>query len=705
MSLMTRLANWIVAKSALYDLHPELEDRVHLLSVSSEDQAESGADSQFRQNATNYTRHMWLQKAVNVLANNIAPLSVRVVRGSGADTEYLDDHPVSRLLDAPNPDMSPEEFWRAWVTDQMLGGEWGVEVVRSGSGALVELWPRQPDQFTVRAKSVRYRQVAAYRIDDGYGKPYDVDPENFIHIKFYNPLSPFRGIAPATAIQLSIAIDQLSQAWSKLFFKNNARPDFAVIAPEGVTPSEKAEILEKLRADHRGRPHEPLVLENGITDIKVFSFPAKDLEWISQREMSRDEVAAIVGVPDEIMGYGRDTYENFATAEKVLWRLTIVPLCGFRDGALTRYFRRVGLIGPDERIETDLRNVPQLQEDKSEAIVQAKTLFDMGVPVNVISDYLNLGLPKIPGGDIGYLNSAMVPVDQLPVSGGLRLGLLGGQPAQTKGAVERADTEYGSPEHEAIYKRLQSRLSSPVAALQRIIKKEFQRQQTDILARLKNSKTYGRGRFKADGESVPSPNELFDLEAEVTAWVNALKARVTEAVAEIGQLELDELGLAVAFDITRPEVVRQIAHILETVARRTNETTWTDLVELFEEAERAGEGVVAIQERLSAYFGDRKSDYQTERIARTTMVGASNSGQQQAWNQAEEEGVQLAKRWISALQPDRTREAHAEAHNQTVGLHEMFVVGGEELEYPGDPNGSPGNIINCLCGMVAEVKE
>ena len=119
------------------------------------------------------------------------------------------------------------------------------------------------------------------------------------------------------------------------------------------------------------------------------------------------------------------------------------------------------------------------------------------------------------------------------------------------------------------------------------------------------------------------------------------------------------------------------------------------------EAEMNGEGIPAIQERLSAYFGDRKSDYQTERIARTTMTGSSNAGSVEAWRQSE---VVTGKTWISALQPGRTRETHWDAHGQTVGLDEMFTVGGEALAYPGDPLGSPGEIINCLCTSIAVVE-
>ena len=698
-TLISKLLQPLVMRS-LYDLHPELLERVPMLRISSED--ETGAPtSDFVQAAGYYSNYMWLQKAVNVLANNIAPLRLVVTRSAKTDTEYLETHPIIELLDNPNQDMSSEDLSRQWVIEMMLGGEIGFEVVRAASGnKILELFPRQSKDIIIRAESTRYRRVASYKIDDGAGEPYSLTPEEFIHFKFYNPLQPFRGLSPVTAIRYSIQIDQLAQVWSRLFFKNSARPDFAVIAPEGITKTEKDEMLAKLRQDHSGvNAHEPIILESGVTDIKTFSFSAKDIEWLNQREMSRDEVAAIIGVPDELMGYGRDTYENFDTADRILWTLTIVPLVQMRDGSLTRFFRKIGMLQKNENIVTDLRQVPQLQEDRSSKITQAKTLFDMGIPVNMVSEYLQMGLETIPGGDTGYLSATLVPVGSISEPAALIT-------ETTKTPVVKAPphTEYGSVEHETIWKGLQARLDTHVAVLQRQVKKEFQRQQNEIGQKLRDGKAWGRGRYK-DGESVPSPNDLFDMQAEIKKFIESFKKSVQDAVLDIGQREITNLGLSFVFDLSRPTVVAAIRQILETVSNKTNETTWNDLVSLFQQAEENGEGIPAIQERLSQYFGDRKSDYQTERIARTTMTASSNAGEQEAWNQAEENGIQMDKEWISALQAGRTRQAHWEAHGQRVGLHEAFEVDGESLMHPGDPNGSPGNIINCLCGMIAIVKE
>ncbi len=48
---------------------------------------------------------------------------------------------------------------------------------------------------------------------------------------------------------------------------------------------------------------------------------------------------------------------------------------------------------------------------------------------------------------------------------------------------------------------------------------------------------------------------------------------------------------------------------------------------------------------------------------------------------------------------DNPRPAHEDADGQEVPIDEPFDVDGEDLDYPGDPNGSDGNVINCMCIM------
>lgn len=90
------------------------------------------------------------------------------------------------------------------------------------------------------------------------------------------------------------------------------------------------------------------------------------------------------------------------------------------------------------------------------------------------------------------------------------------------------------------------------------------------------------------------------------------------------------------------------------------------------------------------------------RIARTQTTRLENLARIDAYKVGEKLGYKMVKTWV-AVGDSRTRDAHKHAHGQIVDLNEAFDVGGEKLMYPGDPNGSPENIINCRCTMRAGI--
>lgn len=391
---------------------PDLAGRQHVYTSTSYDVP---ADmSEFLGYATVYASYVWAAKAVNKIVDNFVGLPVRVV---DTEAQPLDSHPLSILLAHVNDEETPADLWSAYIVHKLLGGEAFTEIVPDSRGRPAELWIRRPDWMLVRPDITRldYPRAAEYVYQGESGAPVTLPAEFVIHDKFYNPLQPWRGLAPIAAVREGITIDLFSQTWSKSFIRNNARPDFALVAPQGITPTERDRYLSEFLRSHQGadNAHLPVILEDGITDIKTFSFAPKDMEWLEQRRFSRDEVGAIFGVPDEIMGYGKDTYENFQTALEVFWTLTLRPLVLRRDLTLTNHFRKTGLLRPSERVGTDLSDVGVLQEDVAPKIAMAVQLWERGVPWNVLDERFGLGIGAIPGGDVGYVPTGMTPVERV----------------------------------------------------------------------------------------------------------------------------------------------------------------------------------------------------------------------------------------------------------------------------------------------------
>lgn len=416
MSLLTQVRqqyNSLVAPKAISH-KPELDGREHIYRQGG-GMAMVTEMNRFADYASVYQSYVWAQKAIAKIAENLAGLPLRVV---SRDDKPLDGHPLADLFANVNDEETPLDLWSAYVVHMMLGGETFYQIVPDGRGRPAEIWLRRPDQTSVYpdASRLAYPTALAYLVEPELGDPLTIDAPWMVHDKFYNPLNNWRGLAPIQAVREGIVIDLFAQAWSKKFFRNSTRPDFAIIAPQGITQSERNRYEAQFLMEHQGvdKAHLPVILEEGVTDIKTFSFPPKDLEWLQQREFSRDEVGAIFGVPDEIMGYGKDTYENFQTALEVFWTLTMLPLIRRRDAVLTHHFSRYNLgLRPGERFDTDLSDVGVLQEDLLPKAELARKFWEMGVPLNRIDEQLKLGIGPVPGGDVGYLASSYKTIDQV----------------------------------------------------------------------------------------------------------------------------------------------------------------------------------------------------------------------------------------------------------------------------------------------------
>ena len=117
-------------------------------------------------------------------------------------------------------------------------------------------------------------------------------------------------------------------------------------------------------------------------------------------------------------------------------------------------------------------------------------------------------------------------------------------------------------------------------------------------------------------------------------------------------------------------------------------------------------GVPLTQDQIDAMttsYTNRALRFRAEAIARTEAIAALHEAQKQSIQQAVDTG---------ALDPDnvsmiwrtthdkRTRESHKAMDGQVRKMGEMFITGdGNELEFPGDPNGPAEEVINCRCWL------
>jgi HK97 family phage portal protein len=743
---MTRIAG-AVAELRGISHHPELAYREHAISQSG-GQASNDLIDNYAGHAQVFRVHTWVRKAVTVIANNIAPLAVTVV---DANNETVENHDITNLFAMPNDTQSQAEFWEEYTIHMMLGGEAFIEVVTNEAGTIpLEVWLRRPDQVGVRPDDSTERKlfptVAGYNFGDD---EHLIEPQNMHHSMFTHPLNPWRGLAPISALRSALVIDMFASAWSQKFLKSGARPDYAIVAPQGITPSEREKIEADLAIKFGGteNAHKPLVLEDGITDIKTFSYPPVDIQWLEQRKFSRDEIGAVYGVPDEVMGYGRDTYENMDAAHRWLWLLTLIPFLQRRDDGLTKYFTlHRPMLQPGQRVHTDLANIAALQEDILPKVDAATKLWALGVPFNTLNEQLKMGFPEIVGGDIGYL-----PFNLFPVGENMRASAGASAQAQPQSAPVVPETiavspvsgangsndsntgrdskdseaeqlrrladahtaiEYGGDQHKQQWDTWAAQVSPHEKRMQRHLKREFQRQQNEVLRALREILTergINHDTVKTQ-QPIPSVDEVFNVRAEITHFQLEFEPGYVDAVGDFGGMALQDLGLGISFDVTDPFVQGQIDQMSFKFANDINRNTQKMMGEeirlILGEAAEEGWSISTMQneiyDRVSTVFDVRKSDYETERIARTEMNRAANDGVLEGWRQS---NVVEGKAWLAALD-GRTRATHIEAHDfyqlNPVPLDMDFDVGGCSGFTPG-LTGCPEEDINCRCTMISVI--
>lgn len=113
-----------------------------------------------------------------------------------------------------------------------------------------------------------------------------------------------------------------------------------------------------------------------------------------------------------------------------------------------------------------------------------------------------------------------------------------------------------------------------------------------------------------------------------------------------------------------------------------------------------GESIPQLTKRLERVTGgDHKAAI---RNARTMMTGVQNAGRMDAYERANDLGIETQKTWVATLD-SRTRHWHRELDGQTIPMDEKFENEIGEIMYPGDPDADGANVYNCRCTLTSSI--
>lgn len=312
-----------------------------------------------------YIANAVVHRAVRLIAENAA--ACRFVVFDGADESEA--HPLAQLMTRPNPRQDGAAFFETLYAHLLLAGNAYVEAVTLDD-AVRELHALRPDRMKLIAGSDGWAEAYEYSVN-GRSLRFDqaaspVPP--ILHLSFFHPLDDHYGLAPIDAAATALDTHNASAKWNKALLDNAARPCGALVyaGPDSAVLSDTQfdRLKRELESNYQGAVNagRPLLLEGGL-DWKPMALTPKDMDFLEARQMAAREIALAFGVPPMLLGIpGDNTYANFAEANRVFFRQTVLPLAARTGNALAQWL--AGRDGEDIRIEIDTDRIDALASDR-----------------------------------------------------------------------------------------------------------------------------------------------------------------------------------------------------------------------------------------------------------------------------------------------------------------------------------------------------
>ncbi|MCT4557408.1 MAG: phage portal protein [Pelagimonas sp.] len=305
-------------------------------------------------------------RAVKLIAEAAAALPLVL---QDADTRYA-DHPILKLITAPNPAQGRAELFEALYGQILLSGDGYVEAVAGEGGLPFELHVLRSDRMRVLPGADGWPVAYEYAVGNRKHRFNVTGPVSPIcHVKAFHPLDDHYGLSPLQAAAQAVDVHNSASRWSKGLLDNAARPSGAIVyqGAEGhghLSPEQYDRLVSEMEAHHQGARNagRPMLLEGGL-DWKPMGFSPSDMEFQKTKEAAAREIAVAFGVPPMLLGIpGEATYSNYAEAHRAFYRQTVLPLASKVSTSVGRWLSQ--FVGEQVALKPDLDQVPALATER-----------------------------------------------------------------------------------------------------------------------------------------------------------------------------------------------------------------------------------------------------------------------------------------------------------------------------------------------------
>ena len=691
--------------------------------------------------------------SVHIIGQAVSTTPLKVykkseVRAKGHSADPLDKHPLYELLENPMP-MYPEVdgvalLYLTSVLVDLVGEFFWLKLRAQNSSEVVGLMA-VPAAWVAATPTLGSPVFMIYPFGVTAGKAFPAAPEDVIWFKRPDATDPYsRGRGLSEAIADEVEADEMAAKVQKNYMHNDATPPFVIVAP-GATDVQAQAIKDNWIARVGGwmNARKPAVVNWKDASFEKLGDSMKDVDMINSRKFWRDEANQHYQIPPEIFGIIENSNRSTIDASFYLFAKNVLR---YRLYAIERTLDRQ-LVACDFDNQLCVRFDNVVVEDEDAMFTRLDNGFQRGVvKINEYRTFLKL--PEDPKGGEFYLRNGLlqaVPFDQDPseeeqpaAGGDPKPNTAGGNPDTDEGVLQISDDDDSNgsdgtgqdldddpldaeddkkaavlvmtkadPKRAAIWKAYDAAATATEPVYRKAVKKYANNQRERFkshfqVAIAQNSDPQAAAEKAMAAAFGPAADKALKS-AIAPAWILSMSAGRDHALAVLGGSgkAVKRPDLDSTFDVTNDRFNAWVDSNGLSKSKDMNDTTLASLKKALQkavsDAVSSGDSSDLVKQILAASDGvyDEMTTTRAKAIARTEAGSTVNYGQQETYKA---EGVQ-SKEWM-AVQDDRTRDDHADADGQVVKMDEAFDVGGEDLDYPGDPDGSAENVINCRCTLL-----
>lgn len=655
-----------------------------------------------------YADQAWIYSCINIISTKAASVPLKVYRKNktGDNLEALPDHPLQLLLDSVNPFMSGYDLMEGTFGFKELTGNAYWMLDKFVDEKPTEIYPLNPKCVKVKTDKKGFPIGYIYETVPGQnGEFYDLT--EILHFKSWNPLDYLYGLPPICPARDSSDTMMFSDQYNKAFFQNGAEPGGVLSSDQTLEEDSKKQIVSAWSKLHQGsrKAHKVAVLDGGLKWTST-SATHSDMQFPELKRMTREDVLTVFTMPPVMVGvFDEANYSNADVQRRIFWMDCIMPRLKKIEGVINERLAR-----PWDKtilVKYDLSTVEELAEDTNKRAQADNWNVQAGIlTVNEIRKERHLD--EVPWGSTWYAPFGLAPVvlpgeepEPTPIADNPPIP----PPESGKSKSISKETPLEAIDEMKVrrdavwvrYKDLTESLEKQWSPVMRVL---FNDQEKEVIHNLRESdwkKTVDQNKLDKLFHVKQSVDVILFDRANARRVFRRDGHRLIEKTVKVSaDNQIEDNNLGIDFNLSNPEVKAWINTKAFKFSEEVNHTTEDALRRELTEAITAGESLSAVEDRVARVF-DIARGSRTAMIARTEVISASNEGAVASYKQS---GVVEGVEWISS-RDNRVRDEH-QIDGETVQLGGIFSNG---LQYPGDPQGEPSNVINCRCTVAPVVKK